>query len=295
MQKQAVCVYGFIRTAQSLFALKYMKEPNELTSLCEESLSSIIGLALHLLKILEFNREDSQQLFSVCVYARLVELACACNALLEKNSLIGIPVLLRSMFEASVDLSNLIKHPEYTKTMLASFLKEKFRITKEVIKDDSNPFFESIKTNQNLNEVLQDTQQMLKQLTSEGHSPKSFRDRAEQAGKINEYLSVYNTLCLDTHNNIRSLEDWHIDISSLGEYHTVIFKKEKSDLMNMLCAIPSMLLHQTKAIADFLNVKEIEFKKYFEELYALQQSVKEFFTAEQANERIKADGTEPRR
>ena len=48
--------------------------------------------------------------------------------------------------------------------------------------------------------------------------------------------------------------------------------------MNMSCAIPSMLLHQTKALADLLNVKEIEFEKYFEELYLLQQSVKEFIT-----------------
>ena len=157
----------------STFALKYMRELDELTSLCEESLSTMLGLALHFLKILKFNREDSQQLFSVCIYARLLELACACKALLEKNALIGIPVLLRSMFEASVDLSNLIKHPEYSKTMYASFLKEKIRITKEAIKDDSNPFLESIKANQNLDEVLKDTQLVLKQLASEGHTLKA--------------------------------------------------------------------------------------------------------------------------
>lgn len=68
-----------------------MTESKEIYERCEESLASVLGLALHFLETLRFNRKNPQQLFSVCLYARLLELATACKALLEKNAMVGIP------------------------------------------------------------------------------------------------------------------------------------------------------------------------------------------------------------
>jgi hypothetical protein len=81
-------------------------------------------------------------------------------------------------------------------------------------------------------------------------------------------------LCLDTHNNIRSLEDWHLEVVSSDDYHAVAFKQTKADLVHHLSAIPGILLHQTKAMADFLGTIGIEFDKYYKEFTELQQAVK---------------------
>ena len=183
-----------------------MTESKEVYERCEELLATVLGLALHFLETLHFNRKNPQQLFSVCLYARLLELATACKALLEKNAMVGIPILLRSMFEADIDLTNLMKCPDYYKRMYASFLKEKLRLTKEASSSRPNPFLAEIRANRNPKKDLCETQAELDRLTAEKNGPIDIRCRAEFAGKLDEYLSNYNSLCLDTHNNIRSLE-----------------------------------------------------------------------------------------
>jgi hypothetical protein len=96
---------------------------NEVAKQCEDTLASVLGLAMQLLKTLSFNRRDPQQLYSVCLYTRLVEIASGCKALLEKNALVGIPIFLRSMFEADIDLANLMKCRTIPNACMPPFLK----------------------------------------------------------------------------------------------------------------------------------------------------------------------------
>lgn len=257
-----------------------MPNTNEVAKQCEDTLASVLGLAMHFLKTLSFNRKDPQQLYSVCLYTRLIEIASGCKALLEKNSLVGIPIFLRSMFEADIDLTNLMKNLDYSKRMYASFLKEKLRLTKEAASSKPNPFLTAVRASRNPAEDLKETQDEIDRLATEKHDPIDIRCRAELAGKIDEYLSVYNMLCLDTHNNIRSLEDWHLEVVGPDDYHAVAFKQTKGDLVNHLSAVPGIILHQTKALADFLGTVGIEFEKYYKEYTELQQAVKQLAAEE---------------
>ncbi len=250
------------------------RSAHEIAKQCEDILASVLGLAMHFLKTLSFNRKDPQQLYSVCLYTRLVEIASGCKALLEKNTLVGIPIFLRSMFEVDIDLANLIKCRDYSKRMYASFLKEKVRLTKEAASSKPNPFLTAVRASRNPAEDLKETQNELDRLAAEKNGPIDIRCRAELAGKLDEYLSVYNMLCLDTHNNVRSLEDWHLEVVSSDDYHAVAFKQTKADLVHHLSAIPGILLDQTKAMADFLGTIGIEFEKYYKEFTELQQAVK---------------------
>jgi len=249
---------------------------NEVATQCEDNLGSVLGLAFHLLKTLRFNRKDPQQLYSVCLYTRLVEIASGCKALLEKNSLAGIPILLRSMFEADIDLTNLMKCSDYYKRMYASFLQEKLRLTKEAASSKPNPFLAAVRASRNPAEDLKETQAEIDRLASEKHGPINIRCRAELAGSLYEYLSVYNMLCLDTHNNIRSLEDWHIEVIDSDDYKVAAFKQTKTDLIHHVIAISGIILHQTKALADFLGTSGIEFETYYKNYTELQQEVKQF-------------------
>jgi len=248
---------------------------------CETVLESVLKLAFHLLKKLRFNRLDAQQLYAVCLYARLLELAFGCKAMLEKNTLVGIPMLLRGMFEADIDLTNVMKCPDYPKHMCASFLEQKLRLTKEVASSMPNPFLADIRKHRKPKEDIDEIQAELDKLKTEKNGPINIRCRAEFAGKLDEYLSVYNMLCLDTHNNIRSLEEWHLDVTGTHQYHVVVFKMtNKADMLHYLSAIPGILLIQSKALADFLGTKGIDFGRYFDELKTMQSELKRYTTGE---------------
>ena len=82
-------------------------------------------------------------------------------------------------------------------------------------------------------------------------------------------------LCSDAHNNIKSLVDWHIKGAGSDDYRAAAFQQTKADLVHHLSAIPGIVLHQTKAVADLLGISEIEFEKCYKKYTALQQAVKQ--------------------
>ena len=95
-------------------------------------------------------------------------------------------------------------------------------------------------------------------------------------------------LCLDTHNNIRSLEQWHLDVTSDDDYQAVAFKMTKLHLLHHLSSIPGILLVQSKALADFLGTEGIDFDPYFKELKEMQAELKRHAKKE-ANKAIHGD------
>ena len=158
--------------------------------------------------------------------------------------------------------------------------KEKLRLTKEAASSKPNPFLTAVRASRNPAEDLKETKDEIDRLATEKHGPMDIRCRAELAGKIDEYLSVYNMLCLDTHNNIRSLEDWHLEVVGPDDYRVVPFKQTKGDLVHHLSAVPRIILDQTKALADFLGTVNVEFEKYYKEYAELQQAVKQLAAEE---------------
>lgn len=245
---------------------KEMPDSKQNDKRSEETLGSVLGLANHFLETLRFDRKNPQELISVCLYARLLELAAACKALLEKNALVGIPILLRSMFEADIDLTNLLNVPFYYKRMTASFLKEKLSFIKETASSSPSPFLEVVRKSRDSKKDFRETEAELNRLITRKNGPINIRCRAEFAGKLDEYLTNYRMLCLDTHNNIRSLEEWHIEKLTEEDYRVVAFKQSKSDIVLSIMYISHILLTQTKFVADFLGTTGIDFDRYFHEL-----------------------------
>jgi hypothetical protein len=251
-----------------------LNDLSNITAQCENCLAGILGLAFHFIGTLRFDRNDVQQLICVCLYARIVELASACKALLEKNVLACIPIILRSMFEADIDLTNCMADKDYFERMNLSFLEKKRRLTEEANPSKNNPFLRLISQVRNVKQDLAETQKEIATLSRKGFYSLSIRKRAKQAGKLNEYLSVYNFLCLDTHNNIRALEYQHIQAKSKDQYQVVVFGRNKSDFVEHSIAISDILLSQTKAVNDFMKIEGIDFEKYFSEYKQLQDAVK---------------------
>lgn len=251
-----------------------MADTKQLAKQCEEHLASILELARHFLKTLSFDRKDPQQLYAVCLYVRLLELAISCKALIEKNALVGIPILHRSIFEADIDLTNLMKCRDYYKRMYASFLEEKLRFIKEAVSANDNPYLEIIRKNRDSKKDMKEIQEELNRYRAAKNGSITIRCRAELAGMLNEYVTVYNDLCLDTHNNIRSLEEWHIEKIAPDDYRIVVFKPTVADMIHHFASIASILLTQTKSLAKFLGTKGIEFDHYIRERIALEEALK---------------------
>ena len=148
----------------------------------------------------------------ISLYGSMLELANSICVLVEGDSPIGIPILLRSMLEAFVDFSNLEATRTYGYHMDAVNIKEWIRILEEAKRGD-NPYLEGISKLPNLDKVLCDYKKQLEELKEKGYSPLSHFQKFDKSNQSKEYRSFYNFLCCDAHNNIRSLISRHADIT----------------------------------------------------------------------------------
>ncbi len=184
-----------------------------------------VDLAVTLLRLLRFNKAHGQQFVAVCLHTRLIHLAAGCHAAGKDRAAPCIPILVRSMWEADIDLDNAIADVEFFRHMYASFLKEKLRLSHAAHAQQGNRFLTSVPTALNLPEVTRETKAEFDRLTAEKHGPLSVKQRARTVNRLDEYESIYNLLCLDAHNNVSSLESDHVEHRPDGSYQMTLYSE----------------------------------------------------------------------
>jgi hypothetical protein len=167
----------------------------------------VLGL-LNSLKGAEINPDNNAQVQAMALHATIVELFDSCLAMAERNATAGIPVVLRSIYEALVDLDNLLTSADYVKHMEAANLEQ---ICKLLDQAGANPLFEGLSERVDAPSKLAEYRQRLSDLKAEGIEALRFSTRCKRVGRENEYRTMYGLFCLDSHNNMAALADRHLD------------------------------------------------------------------------------------
>jgi len=215
---------------------------------------------------IKFNKKHPQQLCAVCLYGTIFEISLACLTLLkDERTHAAIPILLRNLMEAYIDLINLVKCPEYVLVMNANYLEQKRRLFNAAINDGhENPFFEPFAEYEKLDDDYNEIKEDLKDWKEHGIEPIDVKQRFRRAGMKNQYAPIYMLLCSHSHNNIDALEKRHIKKSN-GDYQVHCFKRwEEKELLPFLSHISIILFDSLKLIgklleiSDRLDISEIE-------------------------------------
>lgn len=176
----------------------------ELTALCDEAISAAISDAAQL----KFVASHKWHMTLVALYLSILEYGKAAHALAVSQSGAAIPLILRSVLEAYVDLANLARQQSYGHYIEAEHAKQWIYVLKEA--PNGNPYLEEIAQAANAEAVLEEHESELKRLVQAGYSPLPQREKFTRAGLGDEYTSVYNFLCCLSHNNMRALISRHI-------------------------------------------------------------------------------------
>lgn len=163
-------------------------------------------------------------------------------------------ILLRSAMEAHVDLINLSNDDTYLLSMYAVYHKEWIKLTGEGVKGD-NPFLTSFKDNQEAKTQLAYHERELAAFKATRDIPTNL-DKFKMAGMEDIYRSAYNSLCNDSHNNIRALTRRHFRLSE-GDLDLVIFDTPSTtDLAATLDTFIAILLRSNEIMHDYFKSKE---------------------------------------
>lgn len=187
-----------------------------------------------------FDQANQQHRLVVSLHARIIELADSAIFLISDRRWTGVDILLRSALEALVDLINLANDPSYIAEMQAncdySFCKLIGGAAGE------NAFLQAVRNKPHVIEIYQRHKAGWEQWQRENQTrqPPSIRSKFERAGFLDVYVSVYNSLSSEGHNNIRTLIERHVSVhSDETDFEIQIFAEPSAE--SQLFSIDSLI------------------------------------------------------
>ena len=173
-------------------------------SVHEQFAEFAIRTAFEALDSVETHDASQSQVLALGFYATILELSAGALTLVQARRYAGVPVLLRSVYEAHLDLHNLVADPDYSLNIEAADAAQQLRL------------MDAAQSNRLLAGVPFDPlsqadrfRQRLAELKQLGRVPLEIKERAARAGRSEVHAAAYGLMCLDAHNNASAIADRH--------------------------------------------------------------------------------------
>jgi hypothetical protein len=184
-------------------------------------LKETVDLATREIGNAKFDKLNSTHRTIMALYATIYEQVEAAIVLYEAKRYNGAILILRPILEANVDLINLITHPGYVGFLEWEHAEQLRKLISHGI-GGKNPFLQGYADNPLANRRHKELKKEIKALEAKGYGKQLILQKFKKAGMEEEYQSAYNMLCSESHNNIRSLNERHIERVSENDFRLVV-------------------------------------------------------------------------
>lgn len=199
-----------------------------------------------------FDKQHPQQVHVVALYGSMLELSSGMLLIAKSDVKSSVPILLRSLLEAFVDLHNLRQNAAYGYTLQADYVKDSLKFLKEAERG-TNQYLATVSAAPDLQENIAKHEQQLQAMKDKGAEELKIRDRFERAGLLEDYATIYRELCTHSHNTLRALRGRHVEKHG-GDYNVVFFRTQTLDDIEHYLGIACMaLMRASHEVHEFLN------------------------------------------
>lgn len=204
---------------------------------------------------LRFNKNVAQQLYAICVYGTILEIARDALELIMNHSRISPAILLRSLLEAYADLVNIIKDENYLNHMYASTIDQKIKMLESALKSET-PFLKPLSEDP---ELCKKRIKELKESKPRGYEPFRINKKFELAGLEDIYV-IYRLLCTETHHDMQAIEERHLQIEDNNELSSISFFKEinSETAERYIFLLGDITINSSLRISEFLKSPRLE-------------------------------------
>jgi hypothetical protein len=225
-----------------------MENFKRIESFYQRSLDELIQLAASF----TFDGTHPLHANAVFLYGSVIELSSSLIPLRKTEHFTAIPIILRSILEAYVDLENLCRDPKYGYALEIKYLVESLKLLKEA-RNEKNAYIEIVAQAPDYEERVSKMEAEKNRLIQLGYKDLNRYERFSKAGMENEYRTIYNWLCCAAHNDYRALHDRHFAVGELVP--TFHFFKEANfrDLGVFFGVAAELLLRASIAIHTLLS------------------------------------------
>lgn len=213
-------------------------------------LDGLLGHATRWTDDLRFDERHRWHQHLTTLYATIIELSSNLSTLAKARSSAGVPILLRAILEAYVDLSNLAGDRKYGRHLRAAELSDWITIAKA--STATNPYLASIGTRSKTRQSLKQWEEELRCLAGKNIKPLRPPAKFGRANLGQLYESYYRMLCWDAHSTFPALASRHIEADAeRNTCHIIMFRRaDISAHLDMCCSI---LIAATDEIHEVLQ------------------------------------------
>lgn len=229
-------------------------DPSQPEKQCFHLMCKIHDAALASVQQLRFDKKHPWHLHLVCLYGSMIELLGSACILIQRGSSIGVPILLRSLVEANLDLRLLAEDRTYGFRLRAEELQQWLLVYAPKGKRPVQP------TGAGFDHMsIEGIQKELDDLRKQEYGPWTRKKKFEEVGDEVGYRVVYNHLCCHAHNNKRALFSRHVQVSDSGHdfqvqvYSGIDFER----LLPYIDTFCGIMLKATEIIHELLGVKPL--------------------------------------
>lgn len=247
-----------------------MNEPwQQVRETAEQTFERHYNACVDFIPKFNFSIDHQQQVLALCLYCSIVELCPSLLLLMKRGQFIGVPLLVRTMYEADVDLVNALNYENYFKTLRAGYLKRIISVIQNAYIAEAPGFLNATGGKEDMEKVLAEKRTELDVLRVDGHKPLTIAERFKLANRGEEYISAYAYLCGYAHNDVAALESRHLrrNATESGKVELVLFgglgmanETRLIDLADSVLLDASMRVHRF-----YKSGLELEAEKMFEE------------------------------
>lgn len=220
-------------------------------------LKEVHNRAVELSSQLSFDKKHPLHLQSVSLYGSILELSSSIAILTKDGPKTGVPIVLRSLLEAVVDLVNLCEEPTYGYYLEAREASDWVNFLGAAA-HGNNPYLDQVAEAPGLKESLEKHKEKLAGLKSKGYSPLQIKSKFKKAGMESEYATIYAELCTHSHNTIRALRKRHVEVADDG-FNVVFYRLTTLDeIEHYLGMSVELLVQATERLHKLLNSDALE-------------------------------------
>lgn len=217
-----------------------------------KTLHRIIALSRNIVASIEAPASSFVSYLAASFTCTILENSSACFALILNNHYTAVPILIRNIMEAHIDLLNICKDENYKYILLYIFLNEKIRESEFATKD--NPFTTLIYNLPEYKEQLCSYEKEFKELkltVKEKHTRIKYRFKSVDKN----LYTIYMWLCHRSHNNLDALEERHFNIEE-NRFELSVFRNAKeSELYIYIDAISGILVKSIMTLFEYLQIE----------------------------------------
>ncbi len=208
---------------------------------------------------IEYNSNNRQQSIIISFYGVIIEGVSTCLLLIKHKHEFNLPLIIRNILEAYIDLKNIIIDEHYLDNLYYDYFENRKKFFESAVE---NPIvINNKKTYILYNSHIDELKLNLTELKGKKIKKLLIRDKFEKAGLLSLYNDYYNILCQESHNGLYGLETRHfIEMDNGLSIHILKPQNEDKILLNLF-KFMSILFESFKVVQVYFKKEDNNYSK----------------------------------